>query len=105
MFSIIVEKRSEIEGYMKQEHNHFFTDREELIALLDDRRKTYFDELCLSRFKDFISEVNPMDFRDRPLIKCLYHYVFELFKKSSLRHSKATTYSRIAQFKEQIQST
>ena len=96
MFSVLVEKRSEIEIYNRQEHNHFFTDREDLIALLNERRSSYFDELCLSRFKDFIQEVNPSDFRDRPLLKYLYHYFFELFKKVNLRHSKATVYQRIA---------
>jgi hypothetical protein len=59
MFSVLIEKRSEIETYNRQEHGHFFSDREELIALLNERRNTYFDELCLSRFKDFIQEVNP----------------------------------------------
>ena len=100
MFSVLVDKKSEIEAYNRIEHNHFFSDRDELLAMLNDRKNSYFDELCLSRFKDFITEVNPMDFRDRPLLKYLYQYFFELFKKLNLRHSKGPVYSRIAQYKE-----
>lgn len=105
LFSVLVDKQSEIECYNRQEHNHFFTDRDELIAMLNERRNSYFDELCLGRFKDFITEVNPAEYKDRALLKYLYHYFFELFKKLNLRHTKGAVYSRIAQFKEQIQNT
>jgi len=64
--------------------------------MLNERRNSYFDELILGRIKDFITEVNPMDFRDRPLLKYFYHYFFELFKKINLRHSKGPVYARIA---------
>jgi hypothetical protein len=38
LFAILVEKNAKIEGYNKKDHGPFFSDRDELINLLDERR-------------------------------------------------------------------
>jgi hypothetical protein len=54
--NVLIEKRADREGFNIKDHSHFFTDRSELIALLDNRRHSKYDELCFTKFKDFINE-------------------------------------------------
>lgn len=56
VISVIIEKRADREGFNIRDHSHFFTDRSELIAMLDNRRHFKFNDLCFTRFKDFINE-------------------------------------------------
>ena len=56
VISVIIEKRADKEGFKIREHSHFFTDRSELIAMLDNRRNFKYNELCFTKLKDFINE-------------------------------------------------
>ncbi len=38
MISILIDKKADRDGFSIREHSHFFTDRSELIAMLDNRK-------------------------------------------------------------------
>lgn len=54
LFAILIEKNTKGSGYNKKDHSGFFSDRDDLINLLDERRTFDFDEACLLRFKEFM---------------------------------------------------
>ena len=56
MVSILIDKRADRDGFNIRDHSHFFTDRSELIAMLDNRRHLRFDENSFTKFKDYINE-------------------------------------------------
>jgi len=84
--ALIIEKSSKVETFQSSEHNMYFSDRDELIGVLDDRRKFSFDEGCFTRIKDYINLYTLTDFKDKPLFKLLYTYFTELYKKLNLRN-------------------
>ena len=96
--AVLIEKNGKADVYNKKEHNMYFSDRDELIALLDDRRNYNYDEGCFNKFKDFIGGYSVTDFKDKPLFKLLYQYIVCLFKKLNLRNTMANTYARIKGF-------
>jgi hypothetical protein len=103
LFAILVEKNARIEGYSKKDHSGYFQDREDLINLLDERRNFDFDEQCLFKFKDYMQLYTAADFKDKPLFKLMFQYFHALYKKLNLRNVMANTYSRVKQFKAQIE--
>ncbi len=99
LMAVLIEKKAKVEGYSKKDHSLYFSDRDELIALLDDRRYFSYDEACFLRFKEFITQYQPVDFKDKPLFMLLYQYFLALYRKLNLRNSMANNYARIKQFK------
>jgi len=75
VIAIIIEKNSKQEGFNRREHSFYFTDRDELLCLLDDRRYYNYDEPCLEVFKDFVGKWSVSEFKDKPLFKYLYQYI------------------------------
>lgn len=100
---VLIEKNAKAEGYLKKDYSMYFSDRDELINLLDDRRYFSFDDGCFSKIKDFITLYQPNDFKDKPLFKLLYQYFTCLYKKLNLRNSMANNYARVKQHTAQIE--
>ena len=101
VISFIIEKRADKDGFNIRDHSHFFTDRSELIAMLDNRRHFRYNELCFTKFKDFINDHQLQDYKDKPLFKYLFQYIMELYRKLNIKNTMNNTYQLIAQFKQQ----
>ena len=95
IISILIDKKTDRDGFSIREHSHFFTDRSELIAMLDNRRHFKFDDNCFTKFKDFINDHQLSDYKDKPLFKYLFQYVVEIYRKLNIKNTLANTYSRI----------
>jgi hypothetical protein len=92
VISVIIEKRADKDGFNIRDHSHFFTDRSELIAMLDNRRHFKFNDLCFTKFKDFINDHQLQDFKDKPLFKYLFQYIVELYRKLNIKNILKNTY-------------
>ncbi len=101
VISVIIEKRADRESFNIRDHSHFFTDRTELIDLLDNRKQFKFDDLCFTKIKDFINDHQLQDFKDKPLFKYLFQFIVELYRKLNIKNTLNSTFLRITQFKQQ----
>ena len=83
----------------------YFLNREELINLLNDRREFDYNDACFTRIKDYINQYAANDYKDKPLFKQLFFYLMELYRKLNVRNTMSSTFTRIKEIKEQIDSS
>lgn len=60
------------------------------------------DDEVFAELKKFITKYSPNDFSGRPILKNLYKYLMEVYRKLNLKNSMASTFQRISSLKTQI---
>ena len=101
VLAVVLDKDSRVKG---DNSRQYFLNREELLQTLNDSRNYDYDDACFTRLKDFINLYTANDL-PRPLFKQLFHYLMELYRKLNVRNTMASTYARIKEIKESIDSS
>lgn len=75
-----------------------------MINVLDDRRTRQFSRQIFEKLHDFVSNRIALEYSEKPLIFILYNYMVELYRKLNIKNTMATTFARIKEIRNQIDS-
>ena len=65
---------------------------EELANLLEDRSKYNYDNECFKKLKEFIGKFTASDFVKPTIIKLLFTYAWDLYRKLNVRNTMSTQF-------------
>jgi hypothetical protein len=85
----------------RQELEILFMNSNHLSKTLMSKKDREQDEDVFDNLKQFIIKYSASDFADRPLLKNLYKYLLEIYRKLNLRNSMASTFKKINDIKLQ----
>lgn len=90
--------------YSKQDFDILFWNKDDLMAMLDDRRKLDFDENSFEQLKQFVQTRPFTDYEEGALVSRMYNYFSELYRLLNIKNTLAQTFYRINEIKMQIDS-
>lgn len=92
----------DINGFRsRQELEILFMNSTHLCKTLMSKKDREQDEDVFDNLKQFIIKYSAPDYSDRPLLKNLYKYLLEIYRKLNLRNSMASTFQKINDIKQQ----
>ena len=83
----------------REEIEIMFSSKEHLSRVLSDKKSTEFDEEVFAELKKFITKFSPNDFSSKPLLKNIWKYLVEIYRKTNMKNSMESTYQRITNLK------
>ena len=85
----------------RQELEILFMNSNHLCKTLLSKKSKEQDEDVFDSLKQFIIKYSAPDFSSRPLMKNLYKYLLEIYRKLNLKNSMASTFQKIEDIKSQ----
>lgn len=104
ILAMMIDKTDRTRRFDPENHGSYFLDVQELQALLRDRCEFEYNDACFRRLKEFIVRTQQTDFQKPPLMKCLYQFLAEMFRKLNVRNTMSQQYAQIAEIKASIDS-
>ena len=105
VLAMLLDEDEETQSWDHEEHGAYFLDRDECLSLLEQRASCEYNDACFRRLKDFITRTQPLEYAKPPVIKTLYSYLSEMFRKQNVRNTMSAQYAEIAEIKASIESS
>jgi hypothetical protein len=81
VLAMVIDQKEGTQNWDFQAHGSFFLDHDECLHLFEDRSQCDYNEPCFRRLKDFITKTQPLEYSKPPVIKTLYSFLSEMFRK------------------------
>jgi hypothetical protein len=87
ILAMIIDQKESSTTWESDKHGHYFLNREECLALFEDRIQFDYNDACFRRLKDFITKTQPLEYAKPPIVKTLYTFLSEMFRKQNVRNT------------------
>jgi len=89
---------------VKREALALFNERDELLDILAERLNEQFSRPIFDRLQEFAQTHTALEYKQSEITELLFTYLSELYRKLNIKNTMQTTFARIKEIRNQIES-